>query len=199
MNSSFYADIRIKSGATIGEGGISTLPVATRLFAVLHGIFHRHPKKFALGLPLMTEGEHRHPGHIFRFFFALEEDWRIVFSELDNHERIGAQIFLPKNPVRVPENFDGPWVEYRRLRIPGRKSSMIRGDNPGNIKPPVVREKRLDLAENCPFFVTKSKSTGQVFSLHIVREITTRKVSGFPDGFGLSTPSNSFSLPMVAC
>jgi len=198
MNPTFYSDIRIKSGATIGEGGISTLPVATRLFSALHGIFYRYPGKFALAFPLMKEKEHRHPGHIFRVFFASEEDWSIVFGELDKNEQIGSRIFMSKNPVRVPENFDGPWIEYRRFRVPGRKSTRIRGNASPDIKSPVVREKRLELAENLPFFVTKSRSTGQVFSLHIMKILSSRKDPGSPDGFGLSTHANSFSLPMVA-
>ncbi len=194
-----YSDIGIINGATVGKGGISTLPVATRLFSVLHGIFRGHPGRFALGFPMMREREYRHPGHIFRVFMESEEDWRIVYGELDRHERIGSRIHLFKDPFPVPENFSGPWIEYRRFRIPSRKSTQFKDKETGIRleKSSNVRENRLDLSEKWPFFMIRSQSTGHCFSLHIEKKEGIPIGMCLPDGFGLSTGSKPFSLPMV--
>lgn len=197
MKPQFYADIRIRNGATVGGGGITTLPVATRLFSVLHGIFHANPGRFAVGFPLMTDGEHRHPGHVFRVFFESEDDWtHLLRKELDKNERIGAYVFLPEKPKKVSDTFSGPWIEYRRFRIPTRKSTHLRGDASPEVKASLCREKRLEIAESFPFFRIYSKSTGKRFSLHISSLQGRPTAFCSPDSFGLSRAQNAFALPM---
>ena len=197
MRPCFYADIRIRNGATVGKGGIGSLPVATRLLSVLHGIFRSHPGRFALGFPLMTEGEFRHPGHVFRVFFESEDEWReILWKELNQNERIGAFVFLPETPKKVPVSFSGPWIEYSRFRVPTRKSCSPRGEAPMGWTPSSLREKRSERAEQFPFFRLHSKSTGERFSLHVARREGHPTSECFPDSFGLSRGQNSFALPM---
>ncbi len=200
MKPRIYSDIRIRDGATVGEGGIPTLPVATFLFSVLHGVFRNNPGRFALGFPLMREGERRHPGHVFRVFAESEEDWKIVYEELDKHERIGSRIHLFREPLLIPENYSGPWIEYRRFRIPTRKSTQFRGEHkeriPRSSQGIDLRQKRIDASAEWPFFRLRSKTTGTIFSLHITKRNGERTDICCPDGYGLSGTTHSFSLPM---
>ena len=193
MKNLFYSDVRINRVS--GD----VLSIGTMLFSVLHGIFKSNEGKYALALPSIRTGDTvRHPGSIFRVFYENEDEGNRLFLLLTGHKSLGDKIAVSPRPIPVPSDFSGEWAEYRRFRIPSRKSTMLR-DSMGNRSgiTTSLRIKRMNLAESLPFFRFNSKSTGQAFSLHIEQREGTPGEVFSPDGFGLSSETRSFALPVL--
>jgi hypothetical protein len=164
---------------------IGSLPVMGRLFSALHGQLRQDPGRFVLALPRLRTGQDRHPGNVVRIFAETSDCLAGVVSQLANNERL--QGYVRYGLARtVPENFDGPWIEYRRYRIPGNRSRLEK-----------CRNYRLEQAEAFPFIRATSKSNRQAFSLHICTIPGKRSEWCAPDSYGLSLPTRPFALPDI--
>jgi len=185
MTPQAYFDIEIRGAASTGAGQIPALPVMARLIKVLHGIFGAHPGKFALALPGMRTGEHRHPGHLARVFAENRDDLKLIQDDLQRNERIHGYVLYGK-PAEVPESYAGKWIEYRRYRIPGTRSRLEK-----------CRDYRLNHADTLPYVRLGSKSTGQAFSLYFATYDGEKSENCEPDSYGLSIPTKRFCLPDI--
>ena len=168
-----YFDIEIRGAASGGAGQIPALPVMARLIKVLHGIFSDHPGKYALALPGMRTGEHRHPGHVARVFADNRDQLHDVQDALQRNERIHGYVLYGR-PVEVPENYAGKWIEYRRYRIPGTGSRLEK-----------CRDYRMQHADTLPYVRIGSKHTGQAFSLYFAVYDGEKSENCEPDSYGL--------------
>ena len=186
MNPRTYFDIEVRGAASTGGGQMPALPVMTRLMGVLHGIIRDHPGKIAVALPRMKTGEFRHPGHVVRVFAEVQGDLDAVVDALSANERIQGYVSFGY-PKKVPDDYSGPWKEYRRFRVPGNSSRLEK-----------CRDYRLQAANKLPFFRYASKSNGHAFSLHV--DCIDGAPSGDcqPDSYGLSVATRPFALPVLA-
>lgn len=180
-----YLDIEVRGASSGGGGRIPAIPLITRLVAILHGVFRNHPGRFALAFPRMKTGDLRHPGHVLRVFAESRDDLDIIVDSLRKNERIAGYIRV-NYPRRVPDDFDGPWKEYRRYRIPGNGSRLEQ-----------CRDWRLKHAGSLPFLRLRSKGNGHIFSFHIEEREGGRTDDCRPDSYGLSVPSRAFALPVM--
>lgn len=175
-----------KHARTLGSG--TTLPapvIAGAMLKVLHGVFGQEPGRYALALPKHASA----PFAALRVFAAGREDLDGLVQGVEGHPVIRdyARIGYPR---KVPADWDGPWLEFRRYRIPSRKAGRKPGD--------MLRERRMAQAEErrLPYFILQSRSNGQQFGLYL--EILPAGAPGGearPDGYGLSVPTRPFALP----
>lgn len=180
-----YFDIEVRGASSSGKGRIPALPVVTRLVFILHGIFRKYPDRFALAFPRMQTGELRHPGHVVRLFAGSRDDLDIVHNALEENDRIAGYV-RTNYQKKVPDNFNGPWKEFRRYRIPGNSSRLLQ-----------CRDYRLKASENLPFLRLMSKGNRNVFSFHIEQREGERPETCQPDSYGFSVPSRAFALPAL--
>lgn len=185
MNPRSYFDIEIRGAASAGAGQIPAVPAMTRLVHVLHGVFSTHPGKFAIALPRMKTGDIRHPGHVIRIFADTRNELDVVADALNANERVRGYASFAYSKS-VPQNFVGPWYEFRRYRIPGTGSRLDK-----------CRQFRLEASEKLPHFRSKSASNGNQFVIFVDRRNGAASLDCAPDNYGLSVPSRAFALPMV--
>lgn len=175
MKPAFYVGLEVASGGS--------LPVMTRLVQILHGIQRDRPGLLALAFPRLRKGEGRHPGNLVRVFSDSPENLQQVGGLLQENERMRGYIrYLPVKAV--PEDFHGPWIEYRRVRIPGKGSRLEES-----------RANKLAMAEELPFLRAASKTNGHGFSLHIDAIPGAKTAECEPDSYGLSVSTRAFALP----
>lgn len=158
--------------------------VAGAMLKALHGVFGQQPGCYALSLP-------RHQTSLFsalRVFATEREDLDRLVEAVESHPIIRdyARIGYPR---RVPADYDGAWVEFRRYRIPSRKSGRKPDDS--------LRERRMAQAEDrrLPYFILQSRSTGQQFGLYLEVCPALAPLDCQPDSYGLSVTSRPFALP----
>lgn len=185
MTPQAYFDIEIRGAAGSGAGQIPALPVMARLIKVLHGIFADHPGVYALALPGMRTGEHRHPGHVARVFAENRDLLHDVQDALQRNERIHGYVLYGR-PTDIPADYAGPWIEYRRYRIPGTRSRLEK-----------CRDYRLNHADTLPYVRLGSKTTGQAFSLYFAVYEGEKTSDCQPDSYGLSIPTRRFCVPDI--
>jgi hypothetical protein len=180
-----FLDIEVRGAASHGPAAMAALPVLSRLLAALHKLFDSYPGRFAVALPRMRTGRVRHPGNLMRVFAEHRADLDIICTALAANDRILGY-------VRVGIIQDAPaephlgWIEYRRYRIPGRTSRLDK-----------CREYRLTASDELPYLRIGSASNGQAFSVHIAAIPGTRPQKCEPNGYGLSTATRPFALPVV--
>lgn len=192
MKPNYYIDIVTKSISASSPDAMTALPVMTRIMSVMHGIIRTKSLPLAIALPKMQEGTHRHPGTMVRVFSDTLENLQIVQNDIAANLRLAPYVHC-HFPKSVPKKFVGPWVEYRRFRIPAERSRCRE-----------LREQCLHDGENLPFFRLASKATQQAFSLHVkcVKKIMpddySSTVNCMPDSYGLSNTERTFFLPSLA-
>lgn len=178
MTPECYIDIDIKPGPT-------TIPVLAKTVWVLHGILRVQPGMFALAFPRLHKGEKRGMGNIVRIFTDSIEKLEQIVRIMEANERLRGNLAY-RQPQLVPADFNGPWVEYRRFRLPGTSNRLQE-----------YRQKKLQEAEQVPYIVTKSKTTDQVFSLHIDHRPGSKSLICQPDSYGLSSSGRAFAVPQI--
>ena len=171
------------------QGGAATMAMA-RGIGVLHASSRSETgTPTAIALPGMRVGQGCHPGNLLRVFCQSREAADAIADVLEQSKFMRDYAHLGR--VRqVSGEFSGPWVEYRRYRIPNRGSRMTE-----------ARARRLAHGDSLPFIHVASSSNGQVFSIrvqpieHAAPPQTTHAWQ--PDGYGLSLPSRPFALPLI--
>lgn len=158
---------------------------ATLMLKILHGVFAQHPGQYAIGLPDYPRNFPR-----LRVFSDEREHLDRLVATLDEHGDVG-KIGRFMYPKAVPADYAGPWMSYRRFRIPSRKAER----NPeGN-----VRLRRIQAADDAefPYFALHSKSNGQAWRLYVEAIPSLQPGSFAPDAYGLATASRPFALPLI--
>jgi len=94
-------------------------------------------------------------------------------------------------PKAVPEDFAGPWISYRRYRIPSRKAERKPDGN--------LRLRRIQAADTAelPWFTLQSQSNGQAWRLYVEAQPAPAAGSAEPDAYGLASASRPFALPRL--
>lgn len=163
----------------------SVLAAASRLMGVLHGIFRNVPGSYAVALPQLRTGAHRHPGAVVRVFAETREGLESLLDNLEEHH-VARDYFHVGRVRQVPADYAGAWVSYQRFRVPGRGSRLGQ-----------ARASRLDRAEEVPYFMLTSASNRNSFSLHVTRVPGEACDSAEPDSYGLAVASRPFALPDI--
>ncbi|MBU2774263.1 type I-F CRISPR-associated endoribonuclease Cas6/Csy4 [Acidithiobacillus ferrooxidans] len=179
-----YIDIHIHQGRDSHlptAQGASNLQI---LLDVLHGAFVEFPGTFALAFPDIQAGEFRHPGGRVRIFAEESEALRDLRALIDHSDSLDFRVKVKGDVQDVPADFAGPWVEYRRFRIPGKASRR-----------PEFRAARIEKADTLPYIGVHSRSTDQYFVVYIDPMVTDARLDGVSDSYGLSVSSRAVSVP----
>lgn len=161
-------------------------PMAAALvLRVLHGAFRRTPGHYALALPDYPRGFSR-----LRVFAETRDALDALVAATETHAALAdyGQFSYPKN---VAADFAGPWVSYRRYRIPTRNTER---------KPDgTVRLRRMQEADasRLPYFSIRSESNGQTWRLYIEAHDVEAGGTAEPDSYGLAIASRPFGLPAL--
>lgn len=176
MRLQYYVDFKVLNGEM-------ALPIVSgAIIKVLHGVF-ADQAKYAIAFPGNSIFS------IIRIFASNRDDLDELVAKTAGHLIIQnyAQIGYPR---MVPADFNGPWVEYRRFRIPTRKADRDQGAP--------LRAKRIKIADESklPYLILTSKSTKQQFGLYFQVLKTVAGISeARPNSYGLSSALHSFSVP----
>jgi CRISPR-associated endoribonuclease Cas6/Csy4 subtype I-F len=185
-----YVDLEVLAGDRDGESMPAPV-LAGAALDVLHGAFRQQPGRYALALPGVSPNKGNTPGRILRVFAGSRDDLDALVAAISGHPVIRDYTRIGY-PRPVPGEFSGPWIEYRRYRIPAQKSLRKPGDT--------LRERRMQGARErgLPFFHTRSRSNGQSFMLYVQAfDVATGDAECLPDSYGLSVSSRPFAVPRL--
>jgi len=185
-----YVDLEVLAGNNGGES-MPTPVLAGTALDVLHGAFRQWPGRYALALPGVAPDRANAPGRILRVFAGNRDDLDALVAAIGGHPAIRDYTRIGY-PRPVPGAFSGPWIEYRRYRIPSQKSLRKPDDT--------LRERRMWSARErgLPFFQTRSRSNGQSFMLYVqALDAATGDAECRPDSYGLSVSSRPFAVPRL--
>ena len=182
MQPKWYVNIDLTGAQE--NAGLPPAVLRNKLLSILHPLFKAHPYVFALALP---NGQKR-----LRVFASLREE--LVMLE----ERLNPQPWIRDytkfgQPIQVPDDFSGTWTSFSRYRIPTEKYDRKQGDEHGQL-----RQRRIQTAERerMDYFMLRSKSTSQSFTLIIQRKKGEASVGDcFPNSYGFSVADRPFTLP----
>lgn len=162
---------------------------AAQALKALHGVFGLYQGQYALALPDYPRSFPR-----LRVFAASREALDRLVTAIESHP--GFTDGLAKTgrfayPKTVPEDFAGPWVSYRRYRIPARKAERKPDGN--------LRLRRIQAADEAelPYFSLRSQSNGQTWRLYVEAQPAAAAGQAEPDAYGLATLSRPFALPRL--
>lgn len=162
---------------------------AAQALKVLHGVFSLYPGQYALALPDYPRSFPR-----LRVFASSREGLdRLVAAGEAALQNVGRFAY----PKEVPEDFDGPWISYRRYRIPSRKAERKPDGN--------LRLRRIQAADTAelPYFAIRSQSNGHTWRLYVEAQVhvetqpVSTKEPAEPDAYGLTVSSRLFVLPRL--
>lgn len=185
-----YVDLEMLEGDS-DEDAMSAPVLAGAALEVLHGAFRRQPGRYALALPGVSPSDAKMRNWTLRVFAGSRDDLDALVAAVRDHAVIRDYARLGY-PSVVPETFSGPWIEYRRYRIPAQRSLRKPADT--------LRERRMQAAreQKLPFFQTRSRSNEQSFRVFVQ---ALSGVSGGaecqPDSYGLSVSSRPFAVPRL--
>ena len=178
-----YLDIE---GIASQDNGLTASVLRGRLMAIMHSCFRATPARYAIALPLD------------RSKIRVFADSRAAFDTLVNalqpnrwmrdYARIGY-------PHEVPENFAGPWVAYRRYRIPTLKSDRNAEDGLSRL-----RDRRIEHArtQGLEYFQARSAGNLQAFTLTVEQvRVDAPTLDCQPNSYGLGTTTNTFAVPLL--
>ena len=189
MKPLIYVDLEILAGDPDGEA-MSAPVLAGAALEVLHGAFRRQPGRYALALPGVLMEEARIQHWTLRVFAGSRDDLDALVAAVADHAvvRDYARLGYPR---LVPEAFSGPWIEYRRYRIPAQRSLRKPADT--------LRERRMQAAheQKLPFFQTRSRSNEQSFRVFVQALAGASGAECQPDSYGLSVSSRPFAVPRL--
>ena len=190
MKPLIYVDLEILAGDADGEA-MSAPVLAAAALNVLHGAFRQRSGRYALALPGVAAGKPQMRNWTLRVFAGSRDDLDALVAAVRDHAVIRDYARLGY-PCVVPETFSGPWIEYRRYRIPAQRSLRKPDDT--------LRERRMQAAreQKLPFFQTRSQSNQQSFQLFV--QALAGASGGAecrPDSYGLSVASRPFAVPCL--
>lgn len=157
---------------------------AAAVLRVLHGAFRQQPGQYALALPDYPRAFPR-----LRIFTESRDALDSLVTATQSHPAL-TEYARFGYPQRVSEDFSGPWMSFRRYRIPARRAERKPDGN--------LRLRRIQNADDArlPFFPLRSESNGHTWRLYVEAvpvEGDTEPAS--PDAYGLATATRPFGLP----
>jgi CRISPR-associated endoribonuclease Cas6/Csy4 subtype I-F len=155
-----------------------------RLVKILHGVFRGKPETFAIALPARGFSG-------VRVFARERAELDFLAGAIASHWFVRDYARLGY-PVSVPADYTGPWVSYRRFRIPSATSD--RNAEPGQ---PTLGQRRAAQAQKdrLVYLISDSQSNQQKFSL-FVQIVAADGAGEFkPNSYGLSSSERVFALP----
>lgn len=172
-----YVDIKL--------GRQAPLVAATIILKALHGLFRRQPGDYALALP-----DYPRPFPRIRIFAGSREALDQLVAAAESHSAF-SEVAHFGYPKAVPEDFPGPWVSYRRYRIPTRKAERKPDGS--------LRLRRIQAADEArlPYFSLRSDSNGNTWRLYVQAVDASSGGTAEPDAYGLATASRPFGLPAL--
>ncbi len=184
MQPKVYCDMAALSPGK--DTGMSAPLLRGHMLALLHPFFAHHPHTYALAIPQSdkSHGTLRIFASTLGELDALVQQYLRASAWMRDYARIGA-------PETVPEDFSGAWFAFRRWRIPTLKTDRHTGENHGTL-----RQRRMEQAKDKDYFIMRSTSTGQRFTLIVAREPGQRPQGDcLPNSYGLCGQHNLFCLP----
>ena len=183
MTPQVYVDLRV---LPLGEQGIAVAnPRTTGLvFGAVHRCFRQRTGRFAVAFP-----QSRGFLSIIRVFASSRDDLDELAESLSALPSIRDYASLAY-PRTVPIDYAGPWLQYRRYRIPSRAADRHAGAP--------CRARRILEAEKMrlPYLLMHSTSTQQNFGLRFEIKLGQRnETECHPDGYGFARANSIFSLP----
>jgi len=181
MHASAYLDIRVHGGA---DTDLQPAVLRGRLLGILHGCFRQLTPRFAIALPSQRNE--------LRVFATERAHFDSLVDALHTHRWIRdyAHIGYPRE---VPTDFAGPWIGYRRFRVPTVNSDRHAQDGRS-----ALRERRLLEAQQrgLEYFHLHSASTQQRFVLAVETVPHAEPGTHFsPNSFGFGSTDNPCVLP----
>ena len=166
------------------DGTVAAPVVRTQMLLRLHPIFREQPGRFAIALP-PSPGSLRVFSHDRNALTDLASSLGTLpwWRDYTAHEPVTA----------VSVDFAGPWVSYRRFRIPTLRSDRHVGSQHGQLR---ARRLASATSRRLDYFVVQSRSTGQRFALTVERfpEVSGECVFA-PNSYGLSSSASPLALP----
>lgn len=158
---------------------------AASVLRALHGVFRRHPGRYALALPDYPRGFTR-----LRVFTETREELDSLVDATEAHPSV-AEYGRFGYPKTVADDFAGPWISYRRYRIPTRKAERQPDGS--------LRLRRIQEADEArlPYFPLRSESNGQTWRLYVESREVDACGTVEPDSYGLAIATRPFGLPAL--
>ncbi|MFC5769073.1 type I-F CRISPR-associated endoribonuclease Cas6/Csy4 [Thauera sinica] len=158
---------------------------AAVVLRLMHGVFRQRPGQYALALPDYPRTFPR-----MRIFAGSREGLDYLVAATDGHPAFGANGRFGY-PKAVPGDFAGPWVSYRRYRIPARKAERKPDGS--------LRLRRIRMADEArlPYLPLRSESNGNAWRLYVQAIEASAGGPAEPDAYGLATASRPFGLPVL--
>ncbi len=183
MMPKIYFDIEAIAGSD--DTGMSPPLLRGRMLTILHPLLAAKPHTYALALPSGRSG-------VLRIFATARAELDELVTGLRQNAWVRDYTRLGY-PAEVPEDYDGPWVAFRRYRVPSLRSDRKTGEEHGRL-----RQRRMQCVakEKMDYFILRSASTGQRFSL-AVRQEPGQAPQGdcLPNSYGLCGQENLFCVP----
>lgn len=191
MPLSTYIDIEFADFS----GELSGSIIANQVMPVLHGAFKKLGGVYALALPNCIPGKKMGIGDKLRVFSVQAHDLRELTLAIKDHYVIRDYCSISA-PKPVPNDFCGPWIEYRRYRLSNKNAERKQ-----DFQTEPLRNRRMRCAEEqrLPYFVLRSASTNRGFSLVVEPLSATggNQSQIAPDSYGLSVSSRPFYVPQI--
>ncbi|MBB5018455.1 CRISPR-associated endoribonuclease Cas6/Csy4 subtype I-F [Chitinivorax tropicus] len=177
MRPLFYTDILLKT---------PPYPIAAAgVLRILHAGFTLAPGRYALALPEYERGL----GRKLRVFASSRDELDELVDYLKDSTKL-HQFGELTYPATVPDNYPGPWAQFKRFRIPSRKAERKQD---GTLR---LRRMAEADAQALPYFPISSHSNGHAFRLYVTKLAATDNGTDCqPDAYGLSVSSRAFSVP----
>lgn len=190
MQPKHYFDIDVNAASA--DTGMTAPMLRGRLLSFLHPLFTQNLHTYALAIPLAAGAGCTSGGGRLRVFASSREHLDTLAASLSALPWVRDYARL-SYPCTVPDGFAGPWVRFRRYRVPSLASDRREGEERGKL-----RQKRMESAQaqGLDYFILSSQSTKQGFSLLVMRESGTAQHEDCqPNSYGLCTTQNLFSVP----
>lgn len=190
MTPKHYFDIDVNAASD--DTGMSPPLLRGRLLAILHVLFAEQPETYAVAIPASAAAVCENGGGRLRVFASSREQLDALAEALAAQPWIRDYARLAY-PRAVPADFAGPWVTFRRHRVPTLKADRHTGDAHGQLR---QRRMAAMATQHMDYFILQSGSTGQRFSLAILREPgAPPQAECRPNSYGFCTAQNLFSVP----
>ncbi|QRX80826.1 type I-F CRISPR-associated endoribonuclease Cas6/Csy4 [Glaciimonas sp. PAMC28666] len=193
MQPQAYIDLRVISSLKSDRPNGTAHDVMALLIKFTHAIAARQGFKHAVAFPQAKIGARPSPGNHARVFALARESLETLADELEKQQFIRDYVNIGRVKV-LPSDFKPTaFVEYRRYRVPNRKSRLE-----------ASRAKRMAEADSLPHLRLNSSTSGHGFSLFLkpIHHETALCAEGTlvtfePDVYGLSVFTRRFALPVT--
>jgi CRISPR-associated endoribonuclease Cas6/Csy4 subtype I-F len=185
-----YMDIRL-----IPSAGMTPPTLAAEVVKKVHACLQVHPGAIALALPECAAGPDRKIGTLVRLFATDASHLNATADEIEAHKAISGMA-VPTRIREVPAETTR-WVAYTRFRLPNRRR-QAKDTDAFAVRRQQLRAERMAVIDTLPTLYMSSATNGHRYGMGIqVVECDHASPQGTLNGYGLSSQSSPFWLPMV--